>query len=470
MNKNIILLLLAAAVLTANLPAQDFGFGFGDDYGDLDSDTGGSAKKALTFAIGGEISASITGYFNNFLKDDDRIRLQDVFSGRLNFTARTSFADGVVNLRLKSNLSPVDEAYIRLYFGSFEIEGGLRKLTWGKSDSMGPLDVINPMNYSELTGFSDTMNLKIARPLIHASYRIGSFSKIEAVFVPTFEPLRYAEGGRWVPAQMKQLDESIIEANQGLASLNASFGGVIPNIPTSVSVNKSDTKKIEYAQAGVRFTTTVGSTDIGFQYYYGRLTRPAVSFNTRLISFPPFLPPTLIPTAINFDYNPYHQIGTDWAQVLFGFNFRAELALNITGDLKGDDGSVYNPAILSSLGFDRDLVWGINLNFQINESLRLMNDKISDNPMLDIEADTNMTSTQVITAFSKKFLRDELETRIAFIWEIEDNDFLLLPSLIWTRDAISAELSFGVFGGDEKGQFGQYKDNSFVKIALTYSF
>jgi hypothetical protein len=285
------------------------------------------------------------------------------------------------------------------------------------------------------------MNLKIARPLIHASYRVGSFSKLEGVFVPAFEPLRYATEGRWVPAQMAQLGQ--------LQTMG-------------VPVFQDDTSTLEYAQAGARFTTTVGPADFGLQYYYGRLTRPAVTMT--------LAPPSPVPTAIRFAYNPYHQFGADWAQVLFGFNVRAELAANITEDLSGDDGSVYNPALLWALGFDRDLVWGINLNFQCNESIRLMDNKIANNPMLDIEAGTDMTSTQIIAALSKKFLRDELEARAAVLYGVEDGDFLFIPSLIWTKDAVSLEFSCGIFGGNKDGQFGQYSNNSFMKVALTYSF
>jgi len=424
-------------VLTISvLPAQDFGFGFGDE------ETAGIANNAIAVSIGGEVSATLLGYADDFSNGMDQTRLGDVFSGKLNFSAGSSFADGVINLKLKPSTQPVsiDEAYARAFFGGLEIEGGLRKLTWGKADSFGPLDVINPLDYSELTDLSDSMNLKIARPLIHASYRVGSFSKIEGVFVPFFEPLRYATEGRWVPAQMAELNQ--------LQALG-------------VPLSQDDTSTLEYMQAGARFTTTIGPADFGLQYYYGRLTRPAVTMT--------LAPPSPVPTAIRFDYNPYHQIGVDWAQVLFGVNARAELAVNLTGDLSGDDGSVYNPALLGSLGFDRDLVWGINLNFQCNESIRLMDNKISNNT-LDIEADTDMTSTQIIAAISRKFLRDELETRLAVLYGVEDSDFLFIPSLIWTKDAVSVELSCGIFGGNKDGQFGQYKDNSFVKAALTYSF
>jgi hypothetical protein len=428
------------------LTAQDFGFGFDDEGTESVSSEN---RGVFTVSIGGEVAASMTGYVDDFTDGADKVRLEDIFSGKLNFSAETSRAEGVINLKLRPMIdSPVtlDEAYVRAYFGKFDIEGGLRKLTWGKADMMGPLDVINPLDYSDFSimseAGSDPAILKCARPLVHASYRIGSFSKIEGVFVPNFEPARFAETGRWVPAQMAQMDQ--------LATVG-------------IPVNHPDTTTLNYAQAGLRFTTTIGgAADVGVQYYYGRRSTPAVTM--ALAS------PSPQPTAVNFDYNPYHQIGVDWAQVLFGFNIRVELAANITGDLNGDDGAVYNPALAWSLGFDRELVWGINLNVQANESITLLHNKIADNALLDIEADSDTSATQIIASLSKKFLRDEFEARVSVLWEVEAQDFLIMPSLVWTKDAVSVELSGGIFGGDKEGQFGQYRDNGFVKVALKYTF
>jgi hypothetical protein len=445
-------LILLALLLMLPLSAQDgfaeqsFGFGFDDEAAE-DTPNGSGSPFAVT--IDGEVSASLLGYTDDFSEGADHTRLGEIFSGKLNFSAENSRADAVINLKLAPALvyydknSPVfvDEAYLRVYFGSVDIEGGLRKLTWGKADSLGPLDVINPLDNSEMTDLSDMMKLKIARPLFHASYRIGSFSKIEGVFVPTFEPIRLADEGLWRPAQMARLDQ--------LAA-------------AGVPVNHPDTATLNYAQAGARFTTTIGSADVGVQYWYGRLTKPAVAM-TLVPGFP-------LPAAVNFVYNPYHQIGLDWAQVLFGFNIRAEAAANITEDLSGDDGTVYNPHLAWSLGFDRDLFWGINLNIQANETITLLYNKIADNSLFDIEADADITSTQIIAALSKTFFRDELEARAAVIWEPEARDFLITPSLTWTKDAVSIELSGGIFGGDKEGQFGQYRDNDFVKAVLTYTF
>jgi hypothetical protein len=47
---------------------------------------------------------------------------------------------------------------------------------------------------------------------------------------------------------------------------------------------------------------------------------------------------------------------------------------------------------------------------------------------------------------------------------------MLAPSLIWTKDVVSVELSGGIFGGDDAGPFGQYRDNGFVKAGIKYTF
>jgi hypothetical protein len=502
MNRTLFSLLLLAAFATS-LGAQDFGFG-GDDAADAAS--GGGA------AISGEASTSFLGYADDFSKGLDETGLGDIFSGKLNFSAGNSFGEAAINLNLSlpaangSTGSPVtfDEAYVRAYFGAFEIEGGLRKLTWGKADSFGPLDVINPLDYSEITDASDALNMKIARPLVHATARFGKFSKLEVVFVPTFEPHRFASSGRWIPAQMASLQAQIKTAAQAAAqaqlaplqaqlaalqaqlaatqdqtqmavlqaqiaavqaqmtALQMQMAAAAQNPSTTQMLVQPDTSTLNYAQGGLRFTTTIGSSDIGAQYYYGRLPSPAVK-----LSFTQDQPPAL--NQVEFLYNPYHHIGVDYAQVLFGFNIRAEFAANITSDLDGDDGAVYNPSLAWSLGFDRDLVWGINLNLQGNETIRLFHGNIQDNP-LDIEAGADITSTRITAILSKKFVRDELEARVVTLWEVEAQDFFIMPGIIWTRDAVQVEVSGGIFGGDEKGQFGQYYKNNFVKAGLTYSF
>jgi len=475
--------------------AQDFGFGFDDEEG---TSYNGAPQQKLAVSISGETSAAIVGYIEEMSEGAENINTRDMFmfSGKLNFLAQSSYAEGAINLKLVPALVPVsiDEAYVRAFFGNLDFTAGLRKLSWGKADQFGPLDIINMPDSSkifiEMADNTNLMGVKLAAPVIHASYRFGQFSKIEGLLLPSFEiismavssavsepdPVLAAVTGvtsaeRWMPAQMKVLKNELDEMLKELQKIN-------PNITMNDILKMPDTYGLDYAQAGLRFTTTIGSADVGAQYFYGRMFQPVVKFNPPTVTEP-------YPT-VEFIYNKYHQIGLDYAQVLAGFNIRAEAAANLTEDLEGTDGYVYNPTFAWSFGFDRDLFTGFNLNLQVNETIRLLDDKIgssnepftftdnipmpSRNPDYDIEADTRMTATRFTATLSQKFLRDTLELRAAVVWGIEDMDAAVIPALIWTKDNLRAALSGGFFLGNEEGQLGQYKDNYFLKISIGYMF
>ena len=493
--KKVVFVFFTGLAINCLIYAQDFGFGFGDDEG---ISTGAGTSKPLSVSISGDVSAAIVGYFDEMSEaaennDAKYINTRDMFmfSGKLNFHAESSFAEGIVNLKLVPALVPVsiDEAYLCAFFGNFDFSAGLRKITWGKADQFGPLDVINMLDstkiFIEMADNNNLNGVKLATPVIHCSFRFGQFSKIEGIVLPSFEIVSMAVSSvldgsneylslvtgpvseRWIPKQMnKFFDED-------------------GNLKMPFIAAKTNT--LDYAQAGLRFTTTIGSADIGLQYFYGRMFQPAVKFNLTKISLPtggeaPYV-------TMEFLHNKYHQFGLDYAQVLAGFNIRAEVAGNITEDLDGDDGLVYNPSIGWSFGFDRDLFLGINLNLQANGSVRLLDDKIGNsndpytyismgdfdipigyNPNYDIEADTSMTATRITGMLSKKFLRDELELRTAVVWGIEDEDCAIIPALIWTKDDLRVALSGGFFIGNKDGQLGQYKDNKFLKISVAYFF
>jgi hypothetical protein len=245
-----------------------------------------------------------------------------------------------------------------------------------------------------------------------------------------------------------------------------------------------DTSTLNYFQTGLRYTTTIGPVDIGGQYYYGNLFLPDFAITTNGVDafladiISQITPPPPLPNPIphlelinpQIKYNRYHQIGIDYAQVLFGFNLRAEFAVNITEDLAGDDGSVRNPFIGWSFGFDREVVWGIYANVQINETIRLLNNKVGNNPVFDCEAGTDVTSTRLTMQISKKFLRDSLESKVSIIWDMENSGCYIIPALVWSVGGLGAELAAGIFAGKHDGELGQYWENSFIKVGLKYSF
>jgi len=476
--------LFTAVVLFINgiVFAQDFGFGFEED--------GETSKSSAAFKAGGEISAEATPFFYDFNSDDPfadsswNVKLDLAYtSANLDVYSIFNFnSDSINELWTRSselkekNHTPfiIDEAYFRVYIGAVNVEAGYRKLTWGKADSNGPLDVINPIDYTDLINITDIKDRKIARPMLHITLNTDSFSKLEGVFIPNFLPHQFASDpkGRWTPSQYSNMiDQSAKEILGGLIA-----AGIPPASLTNLSMPAFDfpeTSGIKYFQAGLRFTTTVNSTDLGFQYFYGNLFRPSYCLSEDgvkkfVATFSPTPNFSLLTPQIN--YTRYHQIGVDFAKVLFDFNIRAEAAINITEDIHGDDGSLKNPFIAWALGFDRNLFWGINANVQCTESIRLLNDKVGKNPVYDSEADTDVTSTRVSARLTKSFFRDKLESGITFIWGVEDSDCYIIPSLTWTEGNLTTKIAAGIFRGSKEGELGQYRENSFIQIGLSVMF
>jgi hypothetical protein len=460
--------------------AQDAGFGFGFD-GD---DSGGvSVSLPVSVKLGGRARGELLAFFDdlNTFEELKKSRPGDIFDGALYFSASASNADAVINLTLGTDgNSPValDEAFLRVYFGPLGIEAGLRKLTWGRADSFGPLDVVNPLDYSDLSRIMKLREIKIARPMVHGTVDIGSASRIEAVFIPGFEGHKFASSGRWAPSFM--LDNLLPSSVNSLLSpiVNSVYNALAPVAGSFYSL-LPDTGTIEYMQAGARFTTTLGPADFGAQYFFGNLFRPSYSIegvDAFLLDLVTVLPSNPRYTG-NFsllrphiEYNRYHQIGADWAQVVADFNIRAELAAHITQDLAGDAIWVRNPFISWSFGFDRDTVWDINVNLQCNESIRLFGDKKND--IFEIGSGKNELpiSTRLTLILSKKFLRDNLEITCTGIYDPEETGFYFIPAVSWSIGEVTADLQAGIFAGKEGGELSSYRNSGYIKTALTYSF
>jgi hypothetical protein len=448
-------------------------------------------------------------------------------NGKLNFDATSPYAEAALHF----NLSPrafaditashdsfetpllIDELYVRAFLGPalrrLTLEMGLRKLAWGRADVQGPLDVTNPLDYTDLTNVGDTMGRKIARPMIHASLPLGSLSKLEGVFIPNFQGHRYVldPADRWYPrAITDDRRDTMIDGltaemaarlppplnqppnSSGIAqNMAAGIGSGIPGLTPG---DVPPTQGLGNAQGGLRFTTTLGPADIGVQYYSGLLFRPSftikgaedfletVSANQALIlsAYPAGQLEAALAGMIGqaglgprITYNRYHQVGVDYTQVLFDFSVRAELAANITGDMAGDDGSVYNPSLAWSLGFDRDL-FGFTLLVEADQAIRLLDDKVGSNAALDTEAGTPLTATALTARVSRAFFQDKLELKFALLWNIEAGDVYLMPSVSYTLGDLEAELSGGIFTGKDGGELSQYRNSGYIKTALKYSF
>jgi len=471
-------------------------FGFTDE--DEDEDKGKASSLPFTLTLSGEIEAGPVLFVNDFKGDTgaENINYWDFLEADVNVDISGKNAQAFIGFNLNRvafeelieggsgvyTPALIDEMWLKGYFDRFSVKAGLVKIRWGRMYSPGPLDIVNPLDYSDLTNLTDSKAMKIARPMIHASYRIGEFSEIEAVFLPNFAGHKFAQEGRWVPAQYSNIKSVFMDGvtdravQRGLAYL-AGLGTLITTVGVenvNIPYEFPDTATPDYFQAGARFNTAIGPCDIGFQYFYGRYLRPSVSLNgiddfiSALVPYSA-LAATVLPSS-HIEYSSYHQIGVDYSQVLYGFTVRAEAAAHITGDLGGGNGNVKNPFIAWALGFDRDIFAGINLNVQCNETIRLFDNKVIKNPAMDCEGADDLTSTRLILQITKSFFRDKLECKAVNIWDIEDNGLVFIPSIAWTMNDARIELSGGIFTGDKTSELGQYHDNNYVKLKINYSF
>jgi len=471
--------------------AQAFGF--------EDEDAQEGSSLPFKFEFSGDITAGPVLFVNDFKGgiNNSEYFWGDIFESNLNFDISGKYAHAFISLNLSYwsfkelkdgnfEIYPpalLNEVWLRGYFDRLTVQAGLMKLRWGRMYSPGPLDVINPFDYSQLTNLSAPWDMKIARPVVNASYKTGSFSAIEAVFMPNFAGHRFDKEGRWTPEiysnAVSVLKNGVMERafqkNPMLALLPPEILSQIQNDFDDFSYEFPDTSTVDYFQAGLRFNAVIGACDIGFQYFYGNYARPSVSihdvdgFIDSIMGS--YISGEKLPLpSVHIEYSRYHQIGVDYSQVLFGFNVKAEFAANITGDLHGDNGNVKNPFLSWAAGFDRDIFAGININVQCNENIRLFNGNVGKNPAMDCEAGTDFTSTRFILRISRNFFREKLECNVVSIWDIEDSGCVIIPSAAWVLDDTRLELSAGIFAGDKKSEMGQYHDNSYIKLKMNYTF
>lgn len=130
---------------------------------------------------------------------------------------------------------------------------------------------------------------------------------------------------------------------------------------------------------------------------------------------------------------------------MFGqFTVQAELAANITGDLKGNNPDIYNPNLAWNLGLLYALPKNINLRLQAAETVRLLNSGINQDKLsLDTEKGSPITDTRLLFSISQTLVRGSLEWKLNALVGIEDADFMINPELSWLIGTIDFDLGLG---------------------------
>ena len=464
----VFILSISALIFSEDDSLGDFGF---------DNEESGTESSVFSIDFGGAFYTG-TEVFFDALKKPENLKQPFPLWGSLHLEAKSPLAEAYASVNLNAKtlaigmgetaeffpnpLFPawIDEAYVQALTGPVVFGGGIKKINWGRANFLSVLDIVNPKDYSKPYEFYPE-KIKKASPVFFLSAYLPKEMKLEFVYLPVFEADEFALDGRWEKNTFANIEQA----------LPSSENKALFEAKKKLFLKDQKTNTFDYAQGGLRYSLTIGGKhDLGFQYFTGFLHEP--NFKSRhKPSAPTEAEFTQVFDKAELTYNRYHQIGADYEAMFGQFTVQAELAANITADLKGNNPDIYNPNLAWNLGLLYDLPKNINLRLQAAETVRLLNSGINQDKLsLDTEKGSPITDSRLLFSIAQTLVRGSLEWKLNAIVEIEDADFIINPELSWLIGTIDFDLGLGFFGGKKSGKLGRYRNNHFIKMSIGYEF
>ena len=511
---------LITGIFTAGaIFAQDFGFD--------DTESAAETKSAPEFGGSGGVSArawidTVDGY-GSFDDIGSRTKMDYFPFFNLNTAYSGDRADFEAKLKFNKNSlgdykwDMLDELTARLYAGDWVIEGGKMRVVWGKGDKLHVVDNFNANDYTDFV-IPDYIDRRIAEPMFRVIYNspLSVNLRIEGIITPVMTADRFAKSGEWSPFKMAKisgivrdtlgynLTRKLISSETAAAALAAAPSNPTLQLAAAKSasdyaeylsyvngINSNpeslypDTAALEYAQAGLRATATLGSVDVGLSYYYGHNKQLSVNMKKYLSSYT-----SALRDLPEFSYDKLQVFGIEAAAAIWRFNVRAEGAYNMTDDFAGDKPWVHNNSIAWLFGFDIDIpVSNLNLNVQECGKHILKSSAIGSYGTypkeydVDYDSDGIYVSDKLVINLSDKYLNDKLTAECSCIIGIENKEIAVFPKISWNVYGGFNLILSGAYihADDEDGEFYNFtayqsggsvktRDKAFAEFAVKYDF
>lgn len=510
--------------------SSDFGSDFSSDFGD-DSSSSGSGFSETKLEIGGEAQIDFRAYVDDTDTSGlpiDEWETKAFPKGKINL----KYANDSVFAEAKFGLSEdtiknhpqdiIDELTLAAYLGNWEIQAGKMKVVWGKGDKLHVIDNFNANDYKDFLS-PDYIDRRISEPMIRAIYNVpkdvGPFTstKFEFVWTPFITADRYAESGRWVPTQVNQLKQTLtgyatdaisdtvgkletarrdltvgrvklenatsstdtesiglamLDASDRVSTYNKLYLAQLSNSSSLADDLYPNVYQLKYMQAGVRFTTTTGSWDWGLSYYFGRDKRASFDYSKMKSFVTKHLAGTDSEDDKFIDYDFLQVFGIEAAKTIGAYNFRAEAAYNLTQDVAGDDPTIHNNSVAWVFGFDRDLpISELNINIQNQGKYIINHNKIYASG--DTESNTYTTDNKLVVNISDNLCHSKVKPEISAIYGFEHFDLIIMPKVTWyVSDGLELSAT-GMYMAnfvENRKEFGDWTENSFVQVGAKYTF
>jgi hypothetical protein len=288
------------------------------------------------------------------------------------------------------------EAVLDLTFGNLDVHLGKQQVVWGKTDGFRVTDVVNPLDLRD-TALTEFLDQRIPLWMANLEYYFNTDFSVQALIISDLEFNAFSS-----PAFLE---------------------GVIVH---SANTPEENVKNTEY---GLKFTGFYNGWDFTLNYLYSwddmPVFRRSVDADTRTITISP-------------EHERMHIVGSTFANVLWDTVVRGEVAAKIgkyfaVDDLTVSDMVVEKTSLSYALAFERDLL-------DIHWIAQVLQETI-------LEYDEAITIDEISTYAtlngSKDFLQETLDVEMFIIYNAQNEQFTLKPSIEYDlNDAIT--LSAGV--------------------------
>lgn len=402
---------------------------------------------ALLFNVFAQ-NLDFTGYVRNYSGmlagngSNDFVILQNTFN--LNIEKNMSGSSFKVNPLIYHNNSDsitfkLREAYLDLYFESFDIRVGKQQIVWGKADGVFITDIVSPKDlYEFLLPEFDEIRIGVVGAKVN--YYFGN-NTLELVWLPVFTPTNLPNTNSVWAFQMNFQTQPIIDFSH-------------QNVKSS----------IENSELFIKYSTLTSAIDFELMGGY-------------MWDDDPTMFASIIPNGnggMNLTITPEHKrisvAGGSFSTTLGPLVLRGEGAYYFgkyfnTSNLSVDKGTTQKDYIHYMLGTDFNL-FDIDFSAQFIQKAILEYEEIIQPTAMFADQYNNLMT--FLARYS--MLNETLELEFFSYYDFEYDDALFRPRILYDySDTINLQFGANIFTGSE-GQFGRYRLNDMIYGKIKYSF
>nr|NQU91615.1 hypothetical protein [Bacteroidota bacterium] len=333
------------------------------------------------------------------------------------------------------------ELYLDLYFKNFDIRIGNQQVVWGKADGVFITDIVSPLNLTEflLPDFDEIRKGVIATKI---NYYLGN-STFEAIWIPAFTPTERPQPG--------------------------SIWYVQPDFPVPPTWDLSKetiTPSLENSEVFLKYTALTSAIDFELMGAYTWDDNPTLHVEKQFGIDSATMQPSLLGLNITPEHHRLTIGGGSFSSEIKGVILRGEAAYYngkyfLTEDPLQPDGNIQKDYLHYLVGLD------------FNIGSVMFSSQFIQQTILDYENDILNEKTENTMTFLACYdmLRETMHLELFSYIGLTNEDALIRPKVTYDfDDSFSILLGSNIFVGDEKGRFGQYKENSMIYTKLKYSF